>query len=95
MKQAIVALATLALTTLASDGFAQVRLNDDGVRARIVQESLATYPGNCPCPYNVDRAGRSCGGRSAWIRAGGYSPICYANEVTDDLVRAWRARSGG
>lgn len=68
-------------------------LSDSQVRQRIVQDSLAAYPGNCPCPYNKDRAGRSCGGRSAWSRAGGYSPICYAREVTPEQVRDWRARN--
>lgn len=36
-------------------------LSDAQIRRAIIQESLASYPGNCPCPYNTDRAGRSCG----------------------------------
>jgi hypothetical protein len=72
---------------------AHATLSDAQVRERIVQESLASYPGNCPCPYNTDRAGRSCGARSAWSKAGGYSPICYESEVTPDQVREWRARN--
>jgi len=67
--------------------------NDDEVRESVVRESLAGYPGNCPCPYNADRAGRACGGRSAWSRRGGEAPICYANEVTDEQVKSWRARN--
>lgn len=42
------------------------------IKQAIIQQSLASYPGNCPCPYNTDRAGRSCGKRSAYSRAGGY-----------------------
>ena len=34
--------------------------------------------------------GSSCGGRSAWSKAGGYSPICYKKEVTKEMVKAWR-----
>ena len=67
-------------------------MTDDAVRESIVRDSVAAYPGNCPCPYNTDRAGRSCGGRSAWSRGGGYSPICYAREVTDEQVREFRLR---
>src|SRR5688500_510714 len=66
--------------------------SDDEVRESVVRESLARYSGNCPCPYNVDRGGRTCGGRSAWRRRGGETPICYASEVTDDQVKSWRAR---
>jgi endonuclease YncB( thermonuclease family) len=31
---------------------------------------------NCPCPDDTDRAGRRCGGRSAYKRAGGAKPVC-------------------
>jgi hypothetical protein len=67
--------------------------SDDEVRESVVRESRARYSGNCPCPYNADRAGRACGGRSAWSRRGGETPICYANEVTDEQIKAWRARN--
>ncbi|KAB2766067.1 SH3 domain-containing protein [Brucella anthropi] len=35
------------------------------------------YVGTCDCPYDVMRNGRSCGGRSAYSRPGGRSPVCY------------------
>lgn len=35
------------------------------------------YVGRCDCPYDVMRNGRLCGGRSAYSRPGGRSPICY------------------
>ena len=57
---------------------------------QIINQSLASYPGNCPCPYNSDRAGRSCGRRSAYSRPGGYSPICYATDVTEDMIQNWQ-----
>jgi hypothetical protein len=87
-KEALRALVILGL--LAAPSFA---LSDAEVRERIVQESVAAYPGNCPCPHSVDRAGRACGARSAWSKGGGYSPICYPREVSDEQVRAWRARN--
>lgn len=64
---------------------------DNAVRRTIIRASIADYPGNCPCPYNRDRAGRSCGRRSAWSRPGGYSPKCYAGDVSAAEVKAYRA----
>lgn len=66
--------------------------SDAQVRRLIMQQSLAYYSGSCPCPYNVDRAGRRCGLRSAYSRPGGASPMCYPSDVSDAQVRAYRAR---
>jgi hypothetical protein len=71
---------------------AQAKLSDAQIRQRIVQESIDSYPGNCPCPYNTDRAGRRCGKRSAYSRPGGYAPKCFPSDVSDLEVRAHRAR---
>lgn len=72
--------------------FAGSNLTDEAIRALIVQESVGSYAGNCPCPYNVDRAGRSCGRRSAWSKPGGSTPICYTHEVSDEQIKQYRAR---
>lgn len=93
MKQALTPLIALTLTIVAPAAHADGRLTDPEVRARIIQESLAAYPGNCPCPYNLDNAGRRCGKRSAWNRAGGHAPVCFPDEISDEQVRAWRARN--
>ena len=50
------------------------------------------YSGNCPCPYFTDRAGRRCGGRSAWSRVGGASPLCYENDISDQMVQLSRRK---
>jgi hypothetical protein len=65
------------------------------VKRAIIEESIAQYPGRCPCPYNVMRNGRACGGRSAYSRPGGYSPICYARDVTPAMIRDYRAQHQG
>src|ERR1700733_4998422 len=67
---------------------------DAEVRQAIIDESLAGYRGNCPCPYNTDRAGRRCGGRSAYSRPGGASPICYPADVTAKMIADYRKRTG-
>lgn len=69
---------------------ALARETDAEVRQRIIEESINSYPGNCPCPYNTDRAGRRCGGRSAYNRPGGYSPKCYPSDVSAAEVAARR-----
>ena len=56
----------------------------------IVDESIARYRGKCPCPYSIDRAGRRCGTRSAYSRQGGASPMCFATDVPEALVRGRR-----
>lgn len=67
-------------------------LSDSRIRRLMIEGSLRSYPGNCPCPYNVDRAGRSCGRRSAYIRPGGYAPLCYPSDISAAEVDAYRAR---
>ena len=65
---------------------------DQRDREKMIAESIRPYPGNCPCPYNSDRAGRSCGKRSAYSRPGGESPLCYPEDLSDKQLAAWRAR---
>ncbi|MGR3551362.1 SH3 domain-containing protein [Pseudooceanicola sp.] len=61
-------------------------------RKDLISLSIAAYQGSCPCPYNRDRAGRRCGGRSAWSRPGGASPICYDSDVTEARLQTYFAR---
>jgi hypothetical protein len=65
--------------------------SDAQIKQRIIRESIASYPGSCPCPYNTDRAGRSCGRRSAYSRPGGYAPVCYPTDLSQADVAAWRS----
>jgi hypothetical protein len=36
-----------------------------------------------------------CGKRIAWSRAGGYAPVCYKEEITDEMASKWRGREEG
>jgi hypothetical protein len=60
----------------------------------MIAESIAAYPGHCPCPYNTRRTGSHCGKRSAWSKAGGYAPLCYAQDISDEAVKVWRQQHG-
>ena len=79
--------AVIMLCLAVSAAFAQ---SDAEVKQRIIRESIASYAGSCPCPYSRDRAGRSCGRRSAYSRPGGAAPICYPSDISAEEVR--RAR---
>src|SRR5438552_1875245 len=59
---------------------------DAQIKDEVVKQSIASYRGSCPCPYNTDRAGRRCGARSAYSRPGGASPLCYEQDVTLKMV---------
>ncbi|UYA60991.1 hypothetical protein U1R68_08275 [Pectobacterium colocasium] len=70
------------------------QISDEQIKERIIQESISSYSGNCPCPYNLARNGSKCGKRSAWSRVGGYSPICYKDDVTRKMIDDWKMRKG-
>ena len=62
------------------------------IKQKIIQESIEDYPGNCPCPYNTASNGSRCGKRSAYHRAGGYTPICYPEDVTTQMIKNYKQR---
>ena len=72
----------------------QSRASDVQIRQHMIRASIAAYPGSCPCPYNRARNGSKCGKRSAWSKPGGYEPLCYPRDISDEMVKAYRARRG-
>ena len=48
----------------------------------MIKESIANYPGKCPCPYSLMSNGKKCGKRSAYSKPGGYEPLCYVSDIT-------------
>jgi hypothetical protein len=79
----LAALATVALA-------AETGVSDAEIRQLMIRESLAAYPGPCPCPYNTMRNGRHCGNFSAYSKPGGRSPLCYAEDVSQKMVDDYR-----
>lgn len=65
-------------------------ISDQDVAKMIIYQSISSYPGNCPCPYNRASNGSKCGKRSAYSRGGGYNPICYEKDVTQQMIRDFR-----
>ncbi len=87
--RAVVVLLLLTLPRLA-DARGE-RMTDDQVRQAMIAESVASYPSVCACPYSAMRNGRACGGRSAYSRPGGRSPLCYPQDITREMVTRWRS----
>lgn len=83
MKKLIAAVICAALLAPSP---ALARETDQQVRERLIRQSIAAYPGNCPCPYNTDSAGRRCGGRSAYSRPGGRAPLCFPEDIAKEQV---------
>ena len=67
-------------------------LSDDAIRKTLIQNSIASYPGRCPCPYNAASNGSRCGKRSAYSRPGGYAPLCYPKDISDAQVKQYRQK---
>lgn len=81
----------LTKSCVSGGGLDRASLSRASVVQMLISQSRASYSGSCPCPYNVDRGGRRCGGRSAYSRPGGRSPICYASDVSNAMVDRFRA----
>lgn len=70
----------------------QTQQSTEAIKQKIIQQSIQNYSGNCPCPYNQARNGSRCGKRSAYNRAGGAAPLCYVEDVTDQMVKKYKAK---
>lgn len=93
MHVSYVAAFTMGLALSVTSAFgAGHQITNAQIKKELIRESIASYPGRCPCPYNTDRRGYSCGRRSAYSRPGGYSPKCYPKDVSPSDVQAYRQR---
>ena len=82
---------SLSLSTATSQ---TPKKTDAEIKQLIISESIAGYKGSCACPYSKDRAGRNCGARSAYIKPGGASQLCYEIDVTQKMVNDYRRKHG-
>ena len=74
------------LLSSSSISFARHKPSARDIKQTIIDQSISSYQGNCPCPYNRASNGYKCGKRSAWSKHGGYTPICYKQEVTQAMI---------
>jgi hypothetical protein len=94
-KVGTVFITALALLSAFTVNAKETRLTDAAIAQILIEDSIANYSGNCPCPYNAARYGSRCGKRSAYSRPGGYSPLCFKEDVTKEMVQEYRARTKG
>lgn len=90
MRQKYWVRSLLFIFVLCSNAVALYGQTNDQIKQAIIDESVQNYSGNCPCPYNTDRAGRRCGKRSAYSRPGGESPVCYPEDVTIEMIEHYK-----
>ena len=74
---------------IASDTFAE-NISDQQIVQNIIRESIANYSGRCPSPHNRASNGSSFGKRSAYSKVGGYSPVCYASDISPEMVSSYK-----
>jgi hypothetical protein len=57
---------------------------DAEIKQEIIKQSIASYRGSCPCPYNVDRANvrtPQCVQSARWSFANLLRERCHAEDV--------------
>ncbi|KAA8696814.1 Uncharacterized protein ALO80_01085 [Pseudomonas caricapapayae] len=91
-KTGIGFVAILALLCAFTAQARETQVTDASIVKAIIQESIDSYSGNCPCPYNTARNGSRCGKRSAYSREGGEEPTCYKEDVTKEMINDYRRR---
>ena len=91
MQKVLTTSLVLFILLMPGNAAAAGKLTDAQVKNKMINESIDNYSGSCPCPYNTARNGSSCGGRSAYSRAGGYETICYPKDVTPAMIKEYRA----
>ena len=84
----------MLLLLVSSSVLAKNDLSDSQVKAMMIQDSMASYSGRCPCPYNLASNGSQCGRRSAYSKPGGYAPLCYDTDITAEMVNQYKSRKG-
>lgn len=87
MKRTLGLISLLLLFMATGVNAKDVAKSDSMIKQQMIQESIASYSGNCPCPYNLAKNGSKCGARSAWSKKGGYAPLCYESDITDEMLK--------
>lgn len=86
-------LLTLILLTISLSAFAKNEVSDVEIKQQMIRESIQSYPGRCPCPYNLASNGSRCGKRSAYTKPGGYAPLCFETDITAHMLDEYKKRN--
>lgn len=66
-------------------------MSDAEIRSNILDGSLKSFEGSCPCPFSKDDKGKLCGDDSAYFRSPG-KVLCYERDISDSEVRFYRQK---
>lgn len=69
---------------------AKTEFSDSQFKQLIIKNSIASYSGQCPCPFSLRSNGSRCDGRSAYSKPGGAEPLCYEDDITKRMVDSFR-----
>jgi Bacterial SH3 domain len=58
----------------------------------LIRESIANHPGSCACPYHARQGRILCKTQSAHSRGGSRAPLCFASDITPDMIAAYGQR---
>ncbi len=61
----------------------------DKIIQEIIYNSISSYDGKCACPYQRTSNGSRCGKRSAYSKPGGYEPLCFPKDITEDILNVF------
>ena len=87
--------AVLGLLCAFSASAKDASIPDAAIIQQLIDNSIASYSGNCPWPYNSASNGSRCGKRSAYSRPGGRAPLCFKEDITKAMVQDYRQRMKG
>ena len=73
---------------LSGSGMAVTLVNGECKSYYTNTNTSSSYTGNCACPYDTASDGSICGGRSAWSKSGGASPVCYINDSSANTINS-------
>ncbi len=69
-------------------------LTDAAIIAALIAASIAANKAMgrpCACPDDMMRNGRRCGANSAYLKPGGFRPLCNPTDITPAMFAAYRA----
>lgn len=89
MKNSIKLILLLTVLILPEKSLAK---SDQDIIQEQIDKSIAAYPGDCPCPYSKDKNGKLCGENSGYSKPKDYQPFCYAEDLSDFSIDAYRER---
>lgn len=65
---------------------------DDQLRDQLIARSIASYSGQCPCPYSTRRGGAACGDRSSYSQGNSRGLYCFRKDVPAAVLAQHRGK---